>query len=571
MPLRYLILVGRRRSPVEPLARQMGERTNLDVAYLLGRVAILSSPSDAMLSLAADRGAILGTLFQKGVSSPRIRAMDDRDPPADLVAWLQERFWGDAVAVSRDPSGLLPCLYVVTPDLIAFGSDAALFEEASLLSPSIAWSALARMLYANELPQQRMALAGLTDLHAGTSVHIEYGGLRLSTRWSPWDFVARESAPSMTVLSGRAEETVDRCIESWAQDHRRLIVAVSGGLDSSIVASSLVKRKEAEVTALTISTQDSRGDESPYAKALCDHLGLPLICGQFEQSAVDILASACAHLPRLAGRAPTQAYDAVVRREMAQLGADAFLTGSGGDNVFYSTHSVRPLVDRYLTYGLHRGLITTARNIARLTDASLWSVLRFAARVPRTAGCKYRWPADNRFLSAEQVEANLAIPLKHPWLDAPRDALPGKSSHVAMILRAQHYLDNYDRRLPFTAVHPLLSQPIVEAMLAMPTWLAIDGGRDRAVARSAFSDRFPPVIVNRRIKGGPDGFAAQLLRANLPLARERLLDGAMCRHGILDRDALEASLTESALSRGHDFVRLLLLLDTEGWIDAWKR
>lgn len=583
MALRYLVLVGRRRAPVAVLSRKVAQRAALEIDLTRGRFAILTNASDAVLPLGHDRGAIVGTLFQKNARGPKVQAFEAlRDPGAshDPVRTLHDRFWGaylsvtlegEAVIVTRDPSGMLPCLYLVTPDLIAFASDAALLEEAGLLSPAIAWSALGRLLYGNELPQQRTALSGLADLHAGTSAHVTDAGLSLSTVWWPWTFVQPAEVVTMEDMAARLEETVDQCIGSWASEHCQLVVAVSGGLDSSIVASSLVHDPRAALVGLTISTQDSRGDESAYAQALCSHLGLGLIVGRYEQAAADIGVSASVHLTRPAGRAPTLAYDAVVHREMDRLGADAFFTGSGGDNVFYSTQSARPLVDRYLAWGLHWGLVETARDISSLTGASLWSVLRFAGRVPRRAGPKYHWPSDERFLSEEQVSANRSLPLSHPWLDAPADALPAKASHIAMILRAQHYLDNYDRRLPFAAVHPLLSQPIVETMLAVPSWHAIKGGRDRAVARAAFSRRFPAIIADRRIKGGPDGFAAQLLRANLERARERLLDGALCGHDLLDRKALDAALTEAALARGHDYVRLLLLLDTEAWIEAWTR
>src|SRR3546814_6276679 len=44
-------------------------------------------------------------------------------------------------------------------------------------------------------------------------------------------------------------------------------------------------------------------------------------------------------------------YDAVVIDTVASLGASAFMSGVGGDNVFHLTRSARPLVDRLLTVG----------------------------------------------------------------------------------------------------------------------------------------------------------------------------------------------------------------------------
>jgi asparagine synthase (glutamine-hydrolysing) len=583
MPMRYLVLVARSEPAIEPLARQIEGCAGLAIFFSAGRVAVFANEPNAVLPFANDRGAVVGTLFQKGSATQRLTTFEASHDPGralDPLRVLHERSWGayitvaltgDEVAVSRDPSGLLPCLYLSNRDFAAFASDAVLLEEAGILAPDIDWPALARLLYANELPQQRLALSGLCDLHAGTSARVDNGTVTVSTVWSPWTKIEADPGQTFDELADELEEVVDTCVESWKAEHRRIAVAVSGGLDSSVVASSLVRNAAVEVTGLTISTDDRRGDESLYAQSLCTHFGLHLIRGRYEIDAADITTSATAHLARPAGRAPALAYEAVVRAEMERLHADALFTGSGGDNVFFSTQSARPLVDRYLAHGLHWGLVSTARDISVLTGASLLSVLRHAARVPRARRSKYHWQGDARFLSEDYRRANAAAPLIHPWLEGPATALPGKTSHLAMILRAQHYLDNYDRRLPFSAVHPLLSQPIVETMLKMPTWFAVQGGRDRAVARKAFSGRFPPLIADRRIKGGPDGFAIQWLRANLAGARERLLDGALVGHGLLDRAAIDIALSEAGLAREHDYVRLLLLLDTEAWVDTWKR
>src|SRR3546814_8386284 len=63
-----------------------------------------------------------------------------------------------------------------------------------------------------------------------------------------------------------------------------------------------------------------------------------------------------------------------------RLNVDAFFVGAGGDNVFYLTHSARPIVDRYRTEGLSKGLIDTISDICTITGASIWRVLREAIR-----------------------------------------------------------------------------------------------------------------------------------------------------------------------------------------------
>ncbi|PZR80881.1 MAG: asparagine synthase, partial [Stutzerimonas stutzeri] len=85
----------------------------------------------------------------------------------------------------------------------------------------------------------------------------------------------------------------------------------------------------------------------------------------------------------------------------------------------------------------------------------------------------------------------------------------------------------------------------------------------------AFRDDLPAAIIERRGKGGPDSFAIAILRTRLREIRQILLDGLLVRQGILCRSALEAGLTERAIMVGDDYVRLLLLLDTEAWARHW--
>ena len=139
-----------------------------------------------------------------------------------------------------------------------------------------------------------------------------------------------------------------------------------------------------------------------------------------------------------------------------------------------------------------------------------------------------------------------------------------------MLIRAAHYVDAQSRAFPVAFVQPLLSQPIIEMCLSIPSWRMCAGGMDRSAIREAFADRLPSSVIQRRTKGGPDGFAHRILRHHLAAVRERLLGGLLAEHGIVDIAALEEQLREEKMMRGIDYVRILLLLDTEAWARHWQ-
>jgi asparagine synthase (glutamine-hydrolysing) len=111
---------------------------------------------------------------------------------------------------------------------------------------------------------------------------------------------------------------------------------------------------------------------------------------------------------------------------------------------------------------------------------------------------------------------------------------------------------------------------VIELCLAVPSWEWRAGGRDRALARRAFANDLPPAILRRRVKGGPDGFAALVLDRYRAQIRERLLDGELARHGIVERSEVERELAAEAPPGGEQRARILEFVAAEAWIDSWS-
>lgn len=116
---------------------------------------------------------------------------------------------------------------------------------------------------------------------------------------------------------------------------------------------------------------------------------------------------------------------------------------------------------------------------------------------------------------------------------------------------------------------PLLSQPVVETCLRIPTWLWFKHGQNRSVAREAFRGILPDSIIGRRSKGAFDILAANVIRKNASRLRSMLLEGVLVREGIADAAKIEAAF-ERPLPDGKAIVDLLVLVDVEAWVRAWE-
>ncbi|HWU49660.1 MAG TPA: asparagine synthase C-terminal domain-containing protein, partial [Asticcacaulis sp.] len=540
--------------------------------------------SDAMCRIPPkSRGVVIGDLFTRE-DTPRPIATFDAATALNILSTrgrsLLSSHWGQYVAISRspesgdthvlrDPSGGLPCYILRHRDAIYIGSDIALLFSAARTRPSVDSTRLLRFLFAFDLRTPETCLAGVEELLAGCA--LDLGGARNASTpvWSPWDHV--QASDERGQSPERLANTLDACVRAWTQVYRRPLLTVSGGLDSSILAACLVAT-DATASYLTLATEDPVGDERVFARALADHLHLDLREDGYAMADIDLETPTSAHLPRPTLHALSAAEYACRRRHTDMIGANALMTGIGGDNVFCSMSSATPILDRWRVEGPGVSVWRTLNDVCHLTGCSYLQAGRMATARALSGKTAYRWEGNPQFLNLDALRA-ARFDLNHPWLAAPNGALPGKAAHIAKLVRIQATIDGFPRRGAPPQIHPLLSQPVVETCLAVPTWAWIAGGQNRSVARQAFADRLPELILNRRTKGGPDSFAFDIVDTHRARLRERLLDGELARRGLLDLDALDAALHPDRTVRALDYMRLSALIEAETWTrrmsDGW--
>lgn len=554
----------------ERLRRRHGLVTLVDSPPLL----VLGAAQAAHLILPGSRGIVWGHLFDRS-SGARLESVDWRgEEPAERFV---ERFWGGYVALRatdggadllRDASGAVACYHgeidgthIVTsrPDL--------LFLE-GLLEPSIDWTIVAQGLVYRDIRPARTALRGVSEMLPGVAAHIEAGRFVTRCAWSPWRFAGAEEAPDLSGAAAHLRDTLIATLRAWGGCFDRPLVEISGGLDSAIVAAGL-QMAGSRATCLTFGPSSGDPDERPWARAVANHLGFDLSELVLSPEGVDLTRSDAAHLPRPCARAFSQALDRPIQALARRIGADAFLGGAGGDNVFCLLQSALPVIDRLECEGLGAGVLRTASDIARLSRSHIWQVLLVALRRRMRRRGAFPKPRTNRFV-AEEVARTLPWPAENPWLEAPPHIPPGKRRHVWSLIGIQNHLEGYGREMVAPYVSPLMSQPVLEACLAIPSWLWCAGGNNRAVARQAFRDLLPASVIDRRTKGAFDGFALQLIERNRPLLRTMLLDGALADQGMLDRGAVAACL-DGGPPRSEVLPELMALADIEAWVGGWQR
>jgi len=525
--------------------------------------------------------AIVGSLFDEP-GCPALKTMSVGAQYAICStegAWLCDKYWGQyvgfladplkgSVHVFRDPSAGLPCYYVDRDDLIFVASDIDILFRCGLLERRINWNYITRHLLANQLRPESTGLVGLTELLAGLRLSSRATGVTIDQLWSPWVSAAREMQildPAEAVE--RLRETVTACVRSLADEFQHILVNVSGGLDSSIVAACLAAAGKS-FTLLTLSTDEPAGDERGYARLIADAVDAQLVELSERTDLVDLTRCAGEHIPRPIARAFAQSADRSNVEVAERLGADAFFGGAGGDNVFCFLQSAAPIADRLLMEGILPAW-STARDIANLAEADVQTAFFRGMRRAWWRKPGFRWRLDTSFLSERALEYT-ALARNHLWLDAPPRALPGKAGHIASLMNIHNHLEGFTRESARSVIAPLLAQPIIELCLQIPSWQWCKGGRDRVVARQAFASMLPNAIVDRRLKGTPDGMIVRLFDENRQLILDMLTDGELARHGLLDINAIATAIGSPGPPIGLDFFRIMALLDVEMWLRSMR-
>ena len=487
--------------------------------------------------------------------------------------------WGSCIVVTthrdgplslfRPPFGNLSCFWTKTGCVTIAASDLELLFAAGLPRPKIDPTLLARHLAAEDLRRNDTCLSGISELRGGSELLVDPDRVRVHERWSPWDFTVEEAQIADAELAAQSlRDAAIACVSAQASAFGQILLKLSGGLDSSLVAACL-KECGHPFLSLTLVTHDPAGDERAYARLAAGAAGSELVERFRIGSEVDLLQSAAARLPRPSARAFTQETVRIAGQVARERGCRAIFDGGGGDNLFCSLQSARPAADCLLSRAGRGQFVPTVVSIAELVQASIWRIAGRAWRISRRSSPEYRWSLDTRFLSTDAcAEASGAV--RHPWLDAPSGSLPGKTAHLALIAAAQSVAEGFDPLDEIPTFSPLITPALVETCLRIPSWMWFKSGCNRAIARLAFSGLLPPELAWRRSKGAPDGFIACLYESNRSKIRTMLLGGALQALGLLNRTDVQSFLDADGPVRGHDYLRVMQLVDAEAWARQWS-
>lgn len=537
-------------------------------------------------ALPAHQGVVLGRLFRRGDGTPGTHGdVVLTDLEAQRIVQSQgrtlvEQFWGRYVAflpsatgeprVLRDPTGTLPCYRLGIQGVsIVLSWLEDLCPLPGFAMPSVDWDAVAAHLVLGQVSGRSTLLAGVTQLLAGELAPMSGHGSAVRL-WSAADCARRPSPAASADAIRLLRNTVAGCVGSWASCYRRLILRLSGGVDSAILLGQLSSDPVAgELICLNYYSPGTDSDERPYARLAARRCGALLVERTVDDRfRLDTVLDVC-RTPTPANHLGFMASGRIDAEVAAAHQADAVFNGAGGDQLFFEARCTWPAADYLSLRGMDRGFARAVLDAAHLGHVSFWKALR-RAMVDRSFKGDALAGAGGHLslmpLGAKDAALRAAPRFVHPgWLEA-RDLPIGKFNQLGMVICPFEYYNPYQREAAPERVQPLMSQPLLELCLATPTYVLTEGGQGRALARRAFGDRIPREIAIRRSKGGAASFINSVLQRDLRFARELLLDGLLVRQGLLDRSCVLDALADRPSARGTHVTEIHAFIAAEAWL-----
>jgi asparagine synthase (glutamine-hydrolysing) len=464
------------------------------------------------------------------------------------------------VVLSRDRFGIKPFFIVDTGRALAFASELRCFDRN--LAPfqdrfRVDHAAAHAMVSWSYVPETATIYEGVKRLPPATRLEIDLAtGTRRSRVY--WELVPSAEAArvgSLDEACTAVESLLRRAVREHLESDVPVATFLSGGIDSSLVTALAAEESSRPIKAYSIGFLEPRFDESPFARATAEKLGVPIDIQMFDEE------MARKKLPEvlLAYDEPFGDSSSLATYLLCEHVAHHYkvaLGGDGGDEVFagYKKYLVMKLRAPFagmprVRDGIGRALgkiptrtdrtrgwteiLRTARRLSRGlagADAEIYTQLTQVAPLARTeslmrvpaSASQFLDEARRRFAAAEgsELQRTLACDLANTL---PNDMLV-KVDRASM---ARHL----EARVPF------LDHRLVEFGVGLPERFVLDR-RGKRVLRTLHERRFGSTLANRKKQGFGVPVEAWL-RGPFNRACERLFEKSrLDRFGILSSEVL---------------------------------
>lgn len=521
----------------------------------------------------------VGTLFDRHTHKP-LAAL-----PAGLsdITAICKRIWGRYVGISvqeitnqitlvRDPIGLSSLFYCIHKGTLLFATELALLYDIFSEKPSINYDYFIEHIINQNQATSQTPFMGIEELLPGMVLSIDTS-LQKKKRYL-WE----DMCNNPTYITDKEEfehtllDTMKQCTAAWTEGTPGICVELSGGADSSGIMFLLRETLPADKKLIAVNFIDSKtpsSNEHRYAQDVANRCKAPLYFIDWHgTSLLDPLPSSWRP-----DRPSTLHLFSSNSQQISKLalenGCTQIMNGQGGDHVFMAPAPLNALEDRWIEKGV-RGSFSTLNELSNMYRMPWWSLIyqsmKSVARYYR--GLSKKDPEDTSFLAYPHTQsAHSRGFYLNPFISS---CYPAHASRIKSLFHGVAYAERNQRLPAVLTTHPLLSQPLIELALKIPTYQSFHDGYDRIFFRKAISKLTQSSALWRRIKGQTTG---SMIKACAHAADEielLIMNGPLAQQGIINPSWLHDQLTKVKHGQNDNLWPVLHMLTSQLWFNQWN-
>jgi asparagine synthase (glutamine-hydrolysing) len=491
-------------------------------------------------------------------------------------ALLDTRSARPRLLLARDPLGIKPLYYAETERGLFFGSEPKALLASGELPRRLRGPALLDYLVQGYVGGPDAAWEGMRRLRPGHLLECEDGRVVREHRY--WDLPRELRGPA----SGEEIlEWLDRCVADELVSDVPLGAFLSGGIDSTAVATSMRRAEAGPLVLCSVGFRERSHDELATARATAERLGAVHHTRVLEADprlAVETLPWFFDEPLADPSTVPTYLVSRVAREHVTVA-----LSGDGGDETFAGYRRyVHDLAENRVRASLGAPGLAAVRTLGRVYPRLDWAPRVLRGRTFLTnVGDE---PARAYWRSVTRIERGEALALLAPELAAAlagHDPFEEFARHYAApqvddpLYRAQYadfhtYLpdqilakaDRASMAVSLEVRVPLLDHRFVERFANLPPGEKVRAGHGKHALREALRGRVPDGVLDGEKRGFDTPLRAWIqgpLREPVCAAIEQLPEAWF------DRTALRALLEQHVAGRRNHDRLLWSLLVLEHW------
>lgn len=493
------------------------------------------------------------------------------------------------LVIARDRFGEKPLYWGIFDNTLLFASEPKVLLAHPSVRPRLNLDALRQYLSFDYVPAPLSIYEGVNKLPAAHMLTLEDGRVETREYWR-LSFKTANLSPSVEDAAARLRELLADSVKMRLVSDVPLGVLLSGGVDSSTIASLAVKASSETVKTYSISFSEGSFDESRYARAVAKFLGT-------DHHEERLSASLAANLVSEIGSwmdepfadpslVPTYLLSRFTRKHVTVA-----LGGDGGDELFagYPMYFGHHMANFYLAIPrfLRRGVIETmVRHLPVKTKN-----LSFDYRARRfITAANYDEIARHHILFGsftpdEQRQALSSDAQQHSDADIYRAArrIANEECDADNVVERMQCLDTklylaediltkVDRASMAVSLEvraPFLDPRVAEFAASLPVGYKLHGYTSKYILKRAVRDLMPSFVTKRGKKGFGVPAAEWLKKELRTLARDLLAPERIRRSGLFDPVYVSRLLDEHERGVANHRKALWTLLMFELWHESF--